>query len=417
MIVSGEPARRTYGLMLLFGFSSGLPLFLTNFTLQQWLSESHVSLRAIGATALIGFPYTLKFLWAPLVDRVRVPGFGRRRGWLVVIQSCLALALLALGRSDPSHGLERLAILAVLVAFLSASQDIVIDAWRIETFPRRRQGEALALYVWGYRIAIIVSQAGAIDLAGLVGWRGAYTVMAALAFCALLPTFLAAEPAAATAAATAATGLRGAVIEPLADFLRRPRAGALLAFVLLFHLGTACADNLAAPFYHSLGFDRRAIVEASGGPMIAGVVVGVAIGGLLVRRYGAGRALLACACVQMLSLCLYIVLATAGADNDVLIGKVVLEAFAEGMANTAFLAYLSGLCSSAYTATQYALLSSLASLAWRTVAGASGLIADRLGWTGYFLAAGAACLPAIVILLWLLNREQPAAADHRLTTA
>ena len=396
--------------MLLFGFSSGLPLFLTNFTLQQWLSESHVSLRAIGATALIGLPYTLKFLWAPLVDRVRIPGLGRRRGWLLVIQPCLALAILALGQSDPAHGLQRLAILAVAVAFLSASQDIVIDAWRIETFPSRLQGEALALYIWGYRIAIVASQSGAIFLAGYVGWPGAYTAMAALALCALLPTLLATEPA--TKPGPVPPGLRRAVIEPFADFLRRPRALPILALVLLFHLGTALADNLAAPFYRSLGFDRAAIVLSSSVPMIAGGIVGVAAGGLLVRRLGAPRALLACASLQMLSLLLYVVLAQTGADRNLLIAKVTVEAFAEGMANAAFLAWLSGLCSTAYTATQYALLSSLAPLAWRTIAGASGVLAESLGWTGYFLTAAVACLPAILVLLWLLRQKDIPFADR-----
>ncbi len=395
--------------MLLFGFASGLPLFLTNFTLQQWLSESHVSLRAIGATALIGLPYTLKFLWAPLADRV-APPFGRRRGWLLIIQPLLALAILLLGLSDPPHALGRFACLAVAVAFLSASQDIVIDAWRIETFPASRQGEALALYVWGYRIAILVSQSGAIWLATRIGWHQAYAIMAALALCGLLPTLIAREPA---AAAPERHGLRASLADPLADFLRRPRAIQILGLVLLFQLGTAFADNLAAPFYRSLGFDRSAIVLASSVPMIAGGVLGVAAGGLLVRRLGAGRALLIGAIVQMSSLLLYLVLAATGADRLVLIGKVALEAFAEGMASAAFLSYLSALCSAAHTATQYALLSSLAPLAWRTLAGASGIIASQLGWAGYFAFAAAASLPAIFILLWLLAREPVPRRDER----
>ncbi len=395
--------------MLLFGFASGLPLFLTNFTLQQWLSESHVSLRAIGATALIGLPYTLKFLWAPLADRV-APPFGRRRGWLLIIQPLLALAILLLGLSDPPHALARLACAAVVVAFLSASQDIVIDAWRIETFPASRQGEALALYVWGYRIAILVSQSGAIWLASRAGWHQAYAIMAALALCGLLPTLLAREPA---VAVPERRGLRASFADPLADFMRRPRAIPILGLVLLFQLGTAFADNLAAPFYRSLGFDRSAIVLASSVPMIAGGVLGVAAGGLLVRRLGAGRALLIGATVQMSSLLLYLVLAGTGADRLVLIGKVSLEAFAEGMASAAFLSYLSALCSAAHTATQYALLSSLAPLAWRTLAGASGIIASHLGWIGYFAFAAAASLPAIFILLWLLAREPvPRRAEH-----
>ncbi len=397
--------------MLLFGFSSGLPLFLTNFSLQQWLSESHVSLRAIGATALIGLPYTLKFLWAPVADRI-TPPLGRRRGWLLIIQPLLAAAIFLLGRSDPPHALAALAATAVAVAFLSASQDILIDAWRIETYAAERQGEALALYVWGYRIAILTAQSGAIALAGVVGWHDAYAVMAALALAGLLPTLLAREPAVPTGAAR--PGLRGAVAEPLADILRRPRAVPILALVLVFNLGTAFADTLAVPFYRHLGFDRAAIALASSIPSLAGSALGVAAGGLLVLRLGAGRALLSGAVVQMLSLGLYLVLANAGADRTVLIAKVALEAFAEGMASAAFLSWLSSLCSTAYTATQYALLSSLASLAWRTLAGASGLLAQHLGWTGFYLVAIAACLPALALIAAL--RKDPSSTPNPLTS-
>ncbi len=394
--------------MLPFGFASGLPLFLTNFTLQQWLSESHVSLRAIGATALIGLPYVLKFLWAPVFDRVR-PGpigtrLGRRRGWLAIVQPLLAFAILLLGLSDPPHDLGRLAALAVAVAFLSASQDILIDAWRIETYEPERQGEALAFYVWGYRIAILVSQSGAIWLATPLGWSGAYGLMAALALFGLAPTLLASTPPA--SGSGVAPGLREAVIAPFADLLRRPGAPLLLALVLLFQLGTSLADTMAAPFYRSLGFDRAAIVVSSSIPALAGGAIGVGLGGLLVRRSGAARALLLTALVQMLSLALYLVLARTGAARDVLIAKVTLEAAAEGLASAAFLAYLSGLCSAAYTATQYALLSSLAPLAWRSLAGVSGVLAASLGWTAYFILAMAASLPAILILL-ALARGRP----------
>ena len=394
--------------MLPFGFASGLPLFLTNFTLQQWLSESHVSLRAIGATAVIGLPYVLKFVWAPVFDRVRPRPFGarlgRRRAWLAIVQPALALAILLLGLSDPPHDLSRLAVLAVAVAFLSASQDILIDAWRIETYTPERQGEALAFYVWGYRIAILVSQSGAIGLAGTLGWSGAYGVMAALALLGLVPTLLSKAPPAAAPPPTGAAPLREAVIAPFADLLRRPGAPLLLGLVLVFQLGTSLADTMAAPFYRSLGFDRAAIVVASSLPMLAGGAIGVGVGGLLVRRWGARRALLFTALVQMTSLGLYLVLARTGAARDVLIAKVTLEAAAEGMASAAFLAYLSGLCSAAYTATQYALLSSLAPLAWRSLAGFSGVLAAALGWTGYFTVAIAASLPAILILL-VLSRE------------
>ena len=411
-------AWRLAGVMLLFGFSSGLPLFLTNFTLQQWLSETHVSLRAIGATALIGLPYTLKFLWAPLVDRVRLGRLarrGRRRSWLLVLQPLLAASLLLLGTSNPPHALGALAAAAVLVAFFSASQDILIDAWRIENFAPERQGEALALYVWGYRIAILVSQGGAIFLAGRVGWHGAYAVMAALMGVGFAATLLAPERAG-PADAPRTAGLAATFAAPLAEFLRRPRAWQILLFVLLFQLGTSFADTMAAPFYRSLGFDRAAIVVASSLPMLIGGALGVGAGGLLVVRFGAARATLLAGLVQMGSLGLYLVLIAAGPDRAMLVAKVAFEAFAEGLASAAFLAYLSGLCAREFTATQYALLSSLAPLAWRTLAGTSGLIAAAVGWSVYFALTMAACLPALVVLVRLRPRQEgrrPGALPHR----
>lgn len=393
--------------MLLLGFSSGLPLFLTNFTLQQWLSESHVSLRAIGATALVGLPYTLKFLWAPLFDRVRVPLLadivGVRRAWLLPVQLALMLAIVALGQSDPPHRLAMLASLAAAVAFVSASQDILIDAWRIESFPASRQGAALAVYVWGYRIGMLAANAGAIWLAGRVGWHGAYLAASGLLAIGIAGTLIA--PPTQDVARPAHAGVRGAFLDPLADFLRRDGAWAILAFVLLFQLGTAFADSMAAPFYRSLGFDRNAVAIANTVPILLGVFAGSATGGLLVARFGTVRALIGAASLQMVSLLLYVALAMAGPHPWMLQLKVLAESFAEAMASTAFLSYLSGLCSISFTATQYALLSSLAPLAWRTLAGFSGVLAGALGWPRYFVGCALACLPAMLLLAWL-NRER-----------
>src|SRR4051812_3294398 len=215
-------------LMGAFGFVAGLPLPLSGFTLRQWLSEGGTSLEAIGFTASIGLAYTLKFLWSPFLDHVRPPSglarFGRRRGWLLVIQPLLALACLALALSDPARGPALLIAAAVAIAFLSASQDVVIDAWRIESFPERTQGVALAAYVWGYRVALLVSGAGAIGLASLVGWRASLAAMAALTATGVLVSLLAHEPRVREAGARAAgflDRLQAAVIEPFRDFWRR----------------------------------------------------------------------------------------------------------------------------------------------------------------------------------------------------
>ena len=265
---------RRLWIMGAYGAVCGLPLPLSGFTLRQWLSEGQVSLGLIGATASIGLAYVLKFLWSPLLDQVRPPlglaRFGRRRGWLLAIQPLLALACLMLAWSDPAARPYGILAVAALVAFLSASQDVVVDAWRVETFPTPMQGMALAVYVWGYRLALLISGAGAIGLVGTLGWGWSLSLMALLVGAGALVTAFApepgmqpmasvadvfgpsvAQPEAQPAAATQAFAarLRWAVVEPFLDFLRRPNAWAILAFVMLFKLGEALAHTMAPSFY------------------------------------------------------------------------------------------------------------------------------------------------------------------------
>ncbi len=393
-----------------YGAACGLPLPLSGFTLRQWLSEGDVPLAVIGATASIGLAYVLKFLWSPLLDQVRPPfglaALGRRRGWLLVIQPLLALACLQLALSDPVTRPQWLVGAAVLVAFLSASQDVVVDAWRVETFPERLQGVALAAYVWGYRLALLVSGAGAIGLANEIGWHGSLSAMAALAGAGLVVTLLAAEPAQGAVAVVQGFGqrLRAAIVEPFRDFLGRPAAGRILAFVMLFKLGEALAHTMATPFYRAMGFDRAQVALATGVPGLAASLLGAATGGWLVVRIGTGRALILTGFVQMASMGLYFALAVSGGDGRILLAKVVLENFAEAMADAAFLTYLSALCTTAYTATQYAMLSSLAAVGLRTIGGFSGVLAERLGWTGFYALTIFAALPAMLVMVGLLRR-------------
>lgn len=410
---------RTLALMGAFGFFAGLPLPLSGFTLRQWLSEGGTSLVAIGLTANIGLAYTLKFLWSPALDQARPPAglarFGRRRGWLLTIQPLLASACLLLAVADPISTPTLLIAAAVAIAFLSASQDIVIDAWRIETFPERMQGIALASYVWGYRIALLISGAGAIGLADVVGWRGSLTAMAALALGGIGVTLLAREPAVRAAAAAAGglmARLRAAVVEPFKDFWQRPGAGQILAFVMLFKLGEALAHTMAPPFYHAMGFDRAQVARATGVPGLLASLLGAAAGGWLVIRIGTGRALILTGFVQMASMGLYFALAVSGGDTRILFAKIVLENFAEAMADAAFLTYLSSLCSSAFTATQYALLSSLAAVGLRTIGGFSGVLAEALGWSAFYSLTIFAAVPAMLLMFRLLRRF-PAEAPQR----
>jgi PAT family beta-lactamase induction signal transducer AmpG len=397
--------------MVAYGFVAGLPLPLSGFTLRLWLSEGGVSLAVIGLTANIGLAYSLKFLWSPVLDNASPPGLlrrlGRRRGWLAVIQPALTASAVLLALSSPAS-LPALSLAAgALVAFCSASQDIVVDAWRIEAFAPHRQGAAMAAYVWGYRVALLIATTGVISAVTYVGWHVALLGIAALIGCGLLVTLVAPEPPAAerrTVAAGPGARLAHAVIEPLREFLTRRGAWLILAFVALFKLGEAMAGIMTAPFYRALGFSREAIA-ATGWFSLGGTLAGISLGGWLVGRLGTGRALLRTGWAQTIAMGMYLLLAVSAGEHHVLYGTVATEAFAQGMADAAFITYLSGLCSREFTATHYALLSSLAAIAVHTIGGTSGVLADRLGWVGFYTLCMFAALPSMGLMMVLLRRE------------
>lgn len=403
-------ADRRIMLMLLLGFSAGAPLPLSGFTLRQWFAESGVNLATIGATALIGLSYSLKFLWAPLLDRLPPPlRLGRRRGWLVPVQLALVLAILGLAQTNPGTAPGATTIAAVLVAFASASQDILIDALRIETIPQDRQGAGLAAYVWGYRLAMLASGAGALWLVELIGWPGALTCMAALPLVGVAATLASTEATPPPRPAmTLAEEFRSAIIGPLQNFLRHPGWLWILLFVALFKLGEALAGVMTAPFYRALGFARTEVATVSGVFGLVATLAGAATGGALVAALGVGRSLVLTGVTQMLSNLMYVALARAGHSLPMLYAQVGIENFTDGLADAAFISYLSGLTDIAFTATQYALLSSLAALPLRTLGASSGLLAQALGWERFFLLTTVAALPAMAIMLHLLRRFPPA---------
>ncbi|MDB5413184.1 MAG: transporter [Rubritepida sp.] len=397
--------------MLALGFSAGVPLPLSGFVLRQWFSESNVSLAAIGFTALIGLSYSLKFLWSPVIDHAAPPLFGslgRRRGWLATIQPPLMLAILALGFTDPVQSAALTAAVAVVVAFLSASQDIVIDAYRIEILEEEDQGYGFACYVWGYRFALLAASAGGLSLVALVGWRGAVAYCAAFVSGGFIAVLFAPEPAAPRAETTSwAERIKLAVIDPFADFMRRKHWLAILLFVVLFKLGEALAGIMTPPFYREIGFTRTEVATVGS---ILGLVMsltGVLAGGWFVARIGTGRALVITGLTQMLSNLMYVALYMAGRDMGMLYAQVGIESFTDGLADAAFVAYLTSLTNRAFSATQYALLSSLAAVPLRFLGGWSGQLAEALGWTNFFLLTMAAALPALCIMLWLLKRLPP----------
>lgn len=398
--------------MAAFGYFAGLPLPLSGFTLTQWLAEGGISLAAIGLTANIGLAYTLKFLWSPLLDqRPPLAFLGRRRGWLAVIQPLLGLAIAAMALSNPHvHPLPTF-LIAALVAFLSASQDIAIDAWRIETFPPDSQGPALGAYVLGYRGAMLTSGAGVIASVGTLGWHGALLGIASLFAVAVLVTlFLAGEPVQPEVPPPPpglAARVAAAISDPLRDFLKRPGAWLVLSYVALFYLDEALAGKMLAPLYRSLGFDRNAVALATGPISLTCTLLGFAMGGTLVGWLGMGRALIATGFTQMGFMSLYVVLTFNPGNIHLLYGVVAAEAFVQAMAMAAFIAYLSSLCSIQFTATQYALLSSIAALASHTVGGLSGFMAQALGWTLHYTVAMFSAAPSMVLMLVILRRFPP----------
>lgn len=402
---------RRFLVLLALGFSAGVPLPLTAFTLRQWMSESGISLAAIGLTALIGLAYAFKFLWSPLLDHAPPPAFGalgRRRGWLATIQPLLAAAILGLGMTNPGTAAEITVMVAVLVAFLSASQDIVVDAYRIEVLEERNQGYGLACYIWGYRGAMLASNAGALAVAEFAGWSIAFAYCAGLIGIGFLAVLLGPEPVSAPRQALSWAGrLRLAVIDPFADFMRRRYWLAILLFIALFKLGEALAGIMTAPFYRSLGFSRLEVAAVGSVFGLFATLGGALAGGWVVAKLGTGRALVITGLGQMLSNLMYVALAQAGHSVPMLWAQVGIENFTDGLADAAFVTYLSALTSRSFTATQYALLSSLAAVPLRTLGASSGWLAEGLGWSWFFLLTTAAALPAMGIMLFLLRRLPP----------
>jgi MFS transporter, PAT family, beta-lactamase induction signal transducer AmpG len=401
--------------VLALGFASGLPLLLTFSTLSAWLATAGVRRAAIGAFALVGTPYAFKFLWSPLIDRLPPPiPLGRRRGWGVTIQLALVAATLSLGACDPRQHLARMGVLALLVAFLSASQDVVIDAWRVEILPIELQGPGAGMIQTGYRIAMLVSGAGALFIAARVGWFAAYVTMAALLTVGILVFLFGPEPKPAAEAVRhsgpdGGGGLRQwlatAVTGPFAEFMRRPLWAVILVVIFGYKLGEALAGVMATPLYVSLGFSLDEIAAVSKLVGFFATVAGALIGGVVTARFGILRSLLLCGVLQSAGNLFYVLQAVGGHRIGYLGLCVTAENLTGAMAGSAFVGYLSSLCSPAFTATQYALLSSLAVVGRTLVASSGGLLADKLGWVPFFLLTTVATVPSLLLLVWIAQRS------------
>ncbi|MBM3373390.1 MAG: AmpG family muropeptide MFS transporter [Betaproteobacteria bacterium] len=383
---------------LLMGFSSGLPLLLTGSVLQAWLKDGGVDLKRIGFFALIGLPYTLKFLWAPLFDRYVLP-LGRRRGWLLLMQLAVAAALLVLAAAQPSPDqLWLIAGAGFLVALFSASQDIVVDAYRRESLAEAELGLGSALYVNGYRVGMLLAGGGGLILADWLSFPSMYRIMALAVAACVLVTLLAPEPVAPEGRPRT---LRDAVVLPFLDYFRRDGAWLILAFILLYKVGDTMASAMTTPFYLELGYSKTeigAVVKLFG---FWATIAGGTLGGIWILRIGMLRALWWFGIGQMLSTLGFVVLSQLPPTELALAVVVAVENFTAGLGTAAFVGFMAALTDRRFTATQYALLSSLMGVPRVLLSAPTGWLAESLGWPGFFLLCALIALPGLLMLRWV----------------
>jgi MFS transporter, PAT family, beta-lactamase induction signal transducer AmpG len=411
-------------IVMLLGFSSGLPLALSGSTLLVWMRESGVDLGTIGLFALVGTPYTLKFLWAPLTDALHVPfltrKFGRRRGWLVFSQLLLIAAILLLAIADPARSPPYVAFAALLVAAASSTQDIVVDAFRVESLPESEQAAGMAGYVAAYRIGMLVSTAGALfivtafqgtGMTRLSAWMWGYAAMAALVLIGTVTALAATEPEpsvqaeAATRTETAFIRVVRAAIGAFSEFLGRKDAIAALAFVVLYKLTDAFSGTMTAPFVIDLGFSRNDYAAIVKGVGLAATLIGGFAGGFVARRYSLAASLWIGGLLQAIANLSFSWLALVGINHWALAMAITAENFTSAVGTVIFVAYLSALCENPlHTATQYALLTALAAIGRTYLSAGAGFVAKATGWPLFFVICVFVAVPGLILLTWLQRR-------------
>jgi MFS transporter, PAT family, beta-lactamase induction signal transducer AmpG len=410
--------------VLLLGFSSGLPIVLVGATLQAWMKTGGIDVKTIGLFAAVALPYNIKFLWAPLVDALDIPllakAFGRRRAWLLLSQAWLIAAIALLGFCDPVASVFLVAVAAFILAAASATQDIVVDAFRVESLPENEQAAGMASYVAAYRVGALTSGAGALLLVtafrGLsfsdrAAWTGCYLVMAALVLVGVLATLLAVEPASSAAAEAehALPAQRNSIkralqsaLDSFRDFLSRDLAVAALAFVALFKLADALAFALLTPFVLDIGFSLPQLAAIRNGVGFIVAVLGGFVGGLIARALPLAASLWVGGILQTVMILAFSWQAVAGNSVPMLTFTTTIEFFTDAVGTVIFVAYLSALCNNPlYTATQYALLTALAALGRNVFALGTGYVAHAVGWAWFFVFCALSGLPALMLLAWL----------------
>jgi PAT family beta-lactamase induction signal transducer AmpG len=405
-------------LMLALGFSSGLPLYLTGSTLAAWMTNEGVSLKTIGVFSLVGVSYTFKFAWAPLMDRYFPPFLGRRRGWLLVTQLLLAGGLIAMGQVNPRTDAVLMAAMAALVAFLSASQDIVADAYRTDLLTVEERALGVPTFTLGYRLGMLFAMAVALTLSDLVGWKYSYATMGALMSVGVIATLVAREPATTQRPPTLVT----AVVHPFLDFFRRYRRAipavnpvvgffrrywvpiTILLFIILFRVGDAIAFRMTTPFVLKMGFTNTQLGTIQKGVGMICAISGALVGGMLLLKLGLRWGLLLFGSAQALTNLLYILLQSRGVDPYFLALTVGADNFTGGMGGAAITVFMTALCNKQFSATQYALLSSLGAVPMHLLGAFSGLLAESVSWPTFFILTTLAMGPAMGVLM-LIPRE------------
>lgn len=400
----------------LMGFASGLPLLLTLTLLQAWLTDEGVSLTTIGLLGLVGLPYNIKFLWAPLVDRFKPLPLGRRRGWLLLTQICLAGSIALLGIQSPGENIWAVVLAAYLVTFFSASQDIVVDAYRRESLADVEQGLAASFYTYGYRLGMLLAAAGGLILSDHIGFEGVYFVMALVMLACVGITLVAPEP---EEGGSRPRSIKESFVGPFVEFLTRgndiKKALLVLVFILIYKLGDNMAQAMTIPYYLSLEFTRTEIGAVAKIFGTAALLAGVFVGGAITLKLGLLRSLLVIGILQGISTAGFAVLAYVGHDLGWLAAVIAFENLTGGMGTAALLAFMAALTNKQFTATQFALLSALATLPRVVLVAPSGLFATLLGWPQFFMSCAIVAVPGLMLLVWLRRsfdlRGAPVAAS------
>jgi MFS transporter, PAT family, beta-lactamase induction signal transducer AmpG len=391
---------RKMAALLLLGFSSGMPLFLvgTGKAFQAWMTKEGVDLGTIGLFSLVGLPYSLKFLWSPLLDRFALPFLGRRRGWLIAIQVALLVAIALMSLQQPKQALQLLAINAVLVAFLSATQDIVADAYRTDVLEQLEMGAGAAVFVLGYRVALLVTGALALILADRIPWTSVYLLMAACMAVGILGTLFAPEP---KEIIRPPESLAEAVILPFGEFFQRKgvvQAVLILLFIVLYKFGDGFLAIMSTPFLLKTGFTQTDIGAITGGVGLIATIMGTLVGGSLMSKLGINRSLWIFGGLQALSNVSYFMLAQVGKNYQALLITINVENFCGGLGTAAFVAFMMSLCNQRFSATQYALLSSFMAVSRDILVSPAGSVAKSTGWPLFFLISIFAALPGLALL-------------------